>query len=78
MGDIGELVGRDVQLLGENLAVAVGLIEHIHKVTVLENVRDFGAGQQILAILGQARGNPAPFSEAFPDFYAVGCGLLFF
>jgi len=78
VGDVGELVGRDVQLLGEDLPVAVSLIEHIHKVAVLEDVRDFGAGQQILAILGQARGNPAPFAETLPDFDAIGCGLLFF
>ena len=29
VGDVGELVGRDVQLLGEDLPVAVGLIEHM-------------------------------------------------
>ena len=31
VGDVGELVGRDVQLLGEDLPVAVGLIEHMRE-----------------------------------------------
>ena len=32
---IGQLVGGDIQLLGENLPVSGGLVEHIYKVRVL-------------------------------------------
>ena len=69
---------RQIALRRQCTGVLVRDSDGIHKVTILENVRDFGAGQQILAILGQARGNPTPFAETLPDFYAIGCGLLFF
>ena len=51
VGHIGKLMGRDVELLCENLSVSVGLIEHIHKVRVLKNIRYFGTCQQIFDIL---------------------------
>lgn len=35
MGNIGQLVGRDVQGVGKNLAVARRLIQHDDKVRVL-------------------------------------------
>ena len=51
MGHVGKLVGRDVELLCEDLPVSVGLIEHIHKVRVLKNIRYFGTCQQIFDVL---------------------------
>ena len=51
VGHIGKLMGRDVELLCENLSVSVGLIQHIHKVRVLKNVRYFGTCQQIFDVL---------------------------
>ena len=51
MGHIGQLMGADVQLLGQNLPVTVGLIEHIHKVRIFKNVRYFGTCQKVLHIL---------------------------
>ena len=51
VGHIGKLMGRDVELLCENLPVSVGLIEHIHKVRILENIRYFRTCQQIFDVL---------------------------
>ena len=44
-------MGRDVELLCENLPITVRLIEHIHKVRVLKNIRYFGTCQQIFDVL---------------------------
>ena len=51
VGHIGKLVGRDVELLCKDLPIAICLIEHIHKVRILENVRYFGTRQQIFDVL---------------------------
>ena len=38
--------------------------------------RQLPAGKQVLDVLGDAGGNPAPFSEPFPDFNGIGGGLV--
>ena len=43
MGDIGELMGRNIQMLCENLTVARCLVEHIDIVRVLKDVFDLTA-----------------------------------
>lgn len=78
VGHIGQLVGRNAQLLGKNLPISCRLIQHTDIVRVLKNVLHFSGCQQILDVLGNAGGNTAPFSKALPDFYRVGCGLFLF
>ena len=60
------------------MPVAGCLIEHINKIAVLEDILDFPAGQQILDVLGDARGYTTPFSEPLPNLHAVCCGLFLF
>ena len=74
---IGQLMGGDVQLLGENLPVACRLIEHIDEVAVLQDVGDLRAGQEVLAVLGNSGRHPAPFSEPLPNLYAPTRQLAF-
>lgn len=76
--DIGQLVGRDVQLLRQNLPVAVGLIEHIDKVAVLENVRYFRACEQIFHVLRNRCGQSTPFTKTLPNFNGISGGLFLF
>ena len=38
MGYIGHLLLRNVKLLCKDLPVALGLVEHIHKIAVFKNV----------------------------------------
>ena len=47
-------MGADIQLLGENLPVPGGLVEHEDKVAVLKDVLNFPRSQQILDILRNA------------------------
>ncbi len=65
-------------MLGKNLSVAGCLVKHINKITVLEDIFNFPAGQQIFDVLCDAHGDTAPFSEPLPDFHAVCCGLFLF
>ena len=76
MGDIRELVGRDVELLGQDLAVSACLVQHVDEVAVFKDVFDFPGGQQVLDVLGDARGDTAPFSESLPDLHGVSSRLL--
>ena len=78
VGHIGQLVGRNVQLLGENLSVTGSLIEHIDEVRVFKDVLDFPAAQKVFDILGDAGGDAAPFTETLPDFHGVAGGLFLF
>ena len=39
VGHIGQLVGRDIELLGEDLPVTGGLVEHEDEVGVFKNIR---------------------------------------
>lgn len=77
MGDIGQLVGRDVELLGQDLSVPACLVQHVDEVAVFKDVFDFPGGQQVLDVLGNARRDAAPLSESLPDLHGVGGGLLF-
>ena len=58
-----------IQPLAEYPPVTAGLIQQIDEIAVLKDVFNFGRGQQILDILGDARGNAAPFTEPLPDFH---------
>ncbi len=69
-------MGRNVELLRKNLSVTRRLVQHIHKIAVLEDVLNLPAGEQILDILRNARRNTAPFTEALPDFHRICCGLF--
>ena len=51
---------------------------HIDEIGILKYILDFPAGEQVLDVLGDARGYTTPFSEPLPDFDAVCCGLFLF
>ena len=57
VGHIGQLMGRDVELLGEDGAVASCLTQHTDEVRVLKDVLYFLAGQQIFDILSNSSGD---------------------
>lgn len=38
MGHIGELMGADIELLGQDLPIPASLVEHIHEVAVFKDV----------------------------------------
>ena len=69
MGHIAELMGRDVELFGQNLPVAGSLVEHEDEVGILENIRHLVGSQQVLDVLGDAGGCAAPLAEALPDLH---------
>lgn len=69
------LLGGDVQPLAEYLPVAAGLVQQIDKIAVLKDVLDLRGGQQVLDVLGDPRGDAAPFAEAFPNLHAPGTHL---
>ena len=71
MGNIGQLVGRDVQGVGKNLPVTRRLIQHDDKVRVLEDILNFPAGQQVFHILGDTGRAAAPFPKPLPDFNRI-------
>ena len=76
MGDIGQLVGRDVELLGQDLPVSACLVQHVDEVAVFKDVFDFPGRQQVLDVLGDARGDTAPLPESLPDLHGVSGGLF--
>ena len=57
VGHIGQLMGRDVELLGKDGAVACCLGQHANEVRVLKDVLYFLAGQQIFDILSNSSGD---------------------
>ena len=69
-------MGRDVELLRQNLPVAGSLVKHIHIVGVFKDVLHLTAGEQVFDILGDARGNAAPLAESLPYLHRIGGGLL--
>ena len=69
-------MGRDVELLRQNLPVAGSLVEHIHIVGVFKDVLHLTAGEQVFDVLGDARGNAAPLAKALPYLHRIGGGLL--
>ena len=78
MGDIGQLVRRDIQGTGENLPVASSLVQHDDKVRVLKDILNFPAGQQVFHILGDTSRATTPLSEPLPDFDRICCRLFLF
>ena len=76
LGDVGQLMRRNAQLLHQNLTVARCLVEHIDVVGVLENVLDLLTGKQVFDVLRDARWNAAPLAEPLPDFHGVCRRLL--
>ena len=77
VSDIRELVCRYVEMLGQDLLITTGLIEHVDEVRVIQDVLNFAGSQQVLDVLGDSRWNTAPLAEAFPDFNRIGSGLFF-
>ena len=69
------LLGGDIQTLAQYLPVAAGLVQQINKIAVLKDVLDLRGGQQVLDVLGDPRGDTAPFAEAFPNLHAPGAHL---
>ena len=63
MGHIGQLAGRDAQMLGKDLTVSRRLVEHVDEIGVFKDVFNLPGGQQILHVLGDARGDAAPLAE---------------
>ena len=77
VGYIGKLRWANPKLFCQNLPVALGLVQHVDEIRVFKNILDFTGSQQILHILRQAAGNPAPFSEPLPDLNGKSTGLAF-
>ena len=77
VGDIGQLIFGNVEVLGENLLIATGLIEHIDEIRVIENILNLPGSQKVFHILGNGGWNTTPFAEAFPDLHGICRGLLF-
>ena len=71
-------MGRDVELLCEDLPVSCRLIQHDDHVAVLENILDLTRGKQVFDVLGKPRGNTAPLTETLPDLDGISGGLLLF
>ena len=57
VGHIGQLMWRDVELLGKDGAVACCLGQHANEVRVLKDVLYFLTGQQIFDILSDSSGD---------------------
>ena len=68
VGHIVLLAGRDIQRSGEDFPVSRCLIQEVDKIAVLKNVLNLSGSQQVLDILRDTGGNPAPFTEPLPDF----------
>ena len=66
----------DIELLGENLPVAAGLIEHEDEIAVLKDVLHLAGGEQVFDVLRDAGGDTSPLAETLPDFHGVGRRLL--
>ena len=66
----------DIELFGENLSVAAGLIEHEDEIAVFKDVLHLAGGEQVFDVLGDAGGNASPLAEALPNLHRVGRRLL--
>jgi len=51
MGDIRELMRRDIQMLCENLTVAGCLVEHIDIIGVFKDIFHFTGGEEVFDVL---------------------------
>ena len=70
IADVCRLLVGNVQAFAEYLAVAAGLIEKIDEIAVFKDVFDLRGGQKVLDVLGDTRGDTAPFTKAFPNLHA--------
>ncbi len=77
VGNIGKLIFGDVEMLGQDFLITTGLIEHVDKIGVIQDVLNLTGSQQVLDVLSDSRWDATPFAEAFPDFNRIGSGLFF-
>ena len=75
IADVRRLLAGNVQALAKYLPVAAGLVQKIDEIAVFKDVLDLRRGQEVLDVLGDARGDTAPFTEAFPNLHAPGTHL---
>ena len=54
MGDVGELVLRNAELLCQNCPVTLGLGQQDHKIRVVQNGLNLPAGQKVFDVLRQS------------------------
>ena len=71
-------MGRNIELLCENLPVSRCLIQHDDHVRIFKNILDFTGRKKVFHVLGQPRGNTAPLAETLPDLHGISGGLLLF
>ena len=76
VGHIGKLLGRDVQPLRHQLAVACGEVQQIDKITVFQNVFDLRRGKQVFGVLCRPGRDAASLSKTLPNLGAVRCRLF--
>lgn len=74
VGDVGELVLGNAQLLGEDRPVTLGLRQQDQKIRVVQNVGDGRACQQVFHILREGAGDAALFAEHLPHGHKVAGG----
>ena len=75
VGHIGKLLGRDVQPLRHQLAVARGEVQQINKITVFQNVFNLRRGKQVFGVLCRPGRDAAHFLKRFQisALYAAVC-----
>ena len=71
-------MGRNTQMLRQNLPVSRRLIQHTNIVGIRKNCFHFFGCQQIDYILRYAGRAALHFPEALPDFHGIGCRLFLF
>jgi len=74
VGDVGELVLGNAQLLGEDRPVTLGPRQQDQKIRVVQNVGDGRACQQVFHILREGAGDAALFAEHLPHGHKVAGG----
>ena len=74
VGDVGELVLRNAELLCQNCPVTLGLGQQDHKIRVVQNGLNLPASQKVFDVLRQGRGYTALFAEHFPHGHKVAGG----
>ena len=75
IADVRRLLVGDVQAFTKYLPVTAGLVQQIDKIAVFKDILDLRGGQKVLDVLGDPRGDTAPFTKAFPNLHAPGTYL---